>query len=305
MRKLQVEELEPRQLLNGSGFSYQPPALHPSAAGIVLARVAERFPYVDYGSARAGAVVPVVEITPPRSLAFNPFIDKDPQVPGPHLPAPENQGSTRLETRGSGAIGVGAAPRGDDPVTASGLETARAEAVAILSPPGPADGSREANAAAVVAALGVSSQRPNLLSPAPFENMVVTVGFHIDPQALSAVRPPVWVLRERPGVSVTADPTTAARNEEQSEEGPLLPTPQVSGVLAALPPSDLSALELGMRQFLDQLGQAGQRLTSYPDGIGLYLWIVATATAAAACAIARRQLVRSQESGVSDWAVVP
>jgi hypothetical protein len=305
MRKLQVEELEPRQLLNGSGFSYQPLALQPSPTGTVFARVAERAPFVDYGGVRAGPGGLDVEVLPPRMMALDSYAGKDPQVPVPHLPAPENQGSTRPETRGPGVPGVGAALPSDDSVTARALEAVRAEAVAILSPPGPADGSREANAAAVEAALGVSSQRPNPLSPAPFENMVVTVGFHIDPQALSAVRPPVWVLRERPGVSVTADPTTAARNEEQSEEGPVLPAPQVSGVLAALPPSDLSALELGMRQFLDQLGKAGQRLTSYSDGIGLYLWIVATATAAGACEIARRQLARNQESGVNDWAVVP
>jgi hypothetical protein len=76
------------------------------------------------------------------------------------------------------------------------------------------------------------------------------------------------------------------------------PSPQAPDVLTVLPPFDLSALELGLQQFLGQLERMGQQLTGHRDGTGLGLWIVAGAAAATACEIARRQLVRSQESEI-------
>jgi hypothetical protein len=76
-------------------------------------------------------------------------------------------------------------------------------------------------------------------------------------------------------------------------------------VLSVLPPVDLSALERGMQQFLEQLGGMGQELADSRDGSGLYLWVVAAATAAAAYEIARRQLPKSGDGGPKSDPLLP
>jgi hypothetical protein len=70
------------------------------------------------------------------------------------------------------------------------------------------------------------------------------------------------------------------------------PTNQGFDLLTVLPMVDLSALELGMRRFLEHLERKGQPLAWPPDGTGQWPWVVAGAAAAAACEIARRQLRR-------------
>ena len=60
----------------------------------------------------------------------------------------------------------------------------------------------------------------------------------------------------------------------------MLPSPQVFGVLASLPPVNLSALELGMQQFLEELDRIAPDLASPRTETGLCLWIVAAAGAA-------------------------
>jgi hypothetical protein len=65
----------------------------------------------------------------------------------------------------------------------------------------------------------------------------------------------------------------------------------VSGLLTALPFGDLSALDLGLKQFLEEVRQAGQDLARHPEETWLCFWVVAGAAAAAA-EIARRQLRR-------------
>jgi hypothetical protein len=71
-----------------------------------------------------------------------------------------------------------------------------------------------------------------------------------------------------------------------------------------LPPFDLSAVEHGMQQFLEQLGQTGSPFAGHRDGTWLCLGVVlvAGAAAATACEIGRRQLsqrseIRDQRSG--------
>jgi hypothetical protein len=73
-------------------------------------------------------------------------------------------------------------------------------------------------------------------------------------------------------------------------QGLMLPYAQASDVLSVLPPLDASALELGMRQFLDEVDGLGQCLAAVRDGTSVYPWVAAVAAAATACEIARRQL---------------
>src|SRR4051794_15923963 len=56
MFNLQVEELEPRRLLNGTSFSPRPLLSQPFAGGTWNTRVAERSPFIDFGGDHAGPV---------------------------------------------------------------------------------------------------------------------------------------------------------------------------------------------------------------------------------------------------------
>ncbi len=89
------------------------------------------------------------------------------------------------------------------------------------------------------------------------------------------------------GHAESAPPT--AGDTERGEAPAARPAPQPVGVLALLPPIPLSAVEAGLRQFLQQVERAGQCLTADRDDGGLWPWVVAGAAAAVACEIARRQ----------------
>src|SRR4051812_6560917 len=54
MDDLQVEELEPRQLLNGGRSFPRPPSLQPAEIRTVMAGGGDRSPFVDSGIGRAG-----------------------------------------------------------------------------------------------------------------------------------------------------------------------------------------------------------------------------------------------------------
>src|SRR5262249_17432886 len=60
--------------------------------------------------------------------------------------------------------------------------------------------------------------------------------------------------------------------KERPDGRPVLPSPQVAGVLTVLPTVSLSALELGMQQFLAQLERVGQGLAHDRDGGELWPW---------------------------------
>jgi hypothetical protein len=300
MRNLQVEELEPRQLLNGTGFSYQPPPplLSFMSLGTFTIRVAEPAPFVDldrFCAAPVGPDTPRQEATDLAAFGLRRVDDRPPdlRLAATDSPAYSAPGGSPFALRSPQA----ALPRGLQPAEA--IAGAILPVTAVSGGQAPTvDASRETTAAAVEAVLGALYPRPSSPPPSPLTNQVALAGLRLDAQSLSAVGPPVGGVRERLVVSAMASPITVAPGGAPSEERPALPAPQVSGILATLPPPDLSALKLGMQQFVEQLEQVGQRLTTSRDGMGLCLWIMAGVSAVAACELARRQLVRSQESGV-------
>src|SRR5919204_665489 len=94
MANLQVEELEPRQLLNSTGFSHQPPPSHAATAGAFAGRAVERAPSVDLGGDHAGPVRQGrpgeggAEIGPSRGAAPHYPGGRARETPHPHAPAP-------------------------------------------------------------------------------------------------------------------------------------------------------------------------------------------------------------------------
>ena len=299
MYKLQVEEFESRQLLNSTSFSPQRPLSQSFTAVTYALMVVERSPFVDYGGhggpfgwgwpGEGGGGIGSF-----RSFAHPGFDGRGPEAPGSHA---ADRPSARPETRAGGAIRVGGEQPGGAPA-AGGPETARINTGGMPpDPPVPASNIRRANEAAAIA-----SEQPNFQAHTPLENPVSARGLPVQMQGYFAVRPPVWVIRGEEGSSGStgnlgegswkADNESGMSTTGQAENESLLPSPRVSGVLASLPPIDLSALELGMQQFLEQLGELGPRLAKDGEGSGLWPWIVAVTAAATACEIARRELRR-------------
>src|SRR5262249_20335091 len=90
------------------------------------------------------------------------------------------------------------------------------------------------------------------------------------------------------GPAPPSPPQPATDGEEKRQEREQLPP--LPGVLSGLAPSDLSALEQGLQQLLEPVGQMGRALTGDRDTTNRCLWVVAAALAAGACEVARRQL---------------
>jgi hypothetical protein len=165
MRRLQVEELEPRQLLNGGGFSSRALS-HSFGSDPFTSRLAERSHFVDF-SGHAGPAGPGRSTEegagsgPSRPFASHSLNDRGPQPSGPRAPA-------ALGPRGAGPEPQGVAARrvGIDSPGADGtpLTVTVGPGATRSAPPGPAGSSLETDAQpalrreALVAALGASAE---------------------------------------------------------------------------------------------------------------------------------------------------
>jgi len=287
MSQLLVEELEPRQLLSGAGFSARPsPA--PPAAGPSSVRVAERPALVDFGGhagpGEGGGM------RPSRTIAPH-FIERGPSGPGVHGEAHPCPGAARRGPQDSGDTWDGA-----------DVSSAGPDAGVGLTGSGESAGGRGASTAAAVSAVpagGLNLPLPSLLEilmagvriglPGPPAGRSAGAEWR-EPEVLAGVAGPSPRGPEPASPRSAVTPTEPARDEAEVEEALVLPPPHASGALPLLPLLDLPSLEHGLRQLLGQLERVGERLAPPRDGTGLCLWIVAGTAAAVACEIARRQL---------------
>jgi hypothetical protein len=295
MRHLQIEELEPRQLL--SGFSLPPPPLLGVVVPGPFARGGEHFyvfeqggPAGLFGCGWACEIGP--QINEINLLWFSgPRFDSGfghSEVPlfngGPFRPSGPD-----FDARGVPALApVPLVPPGPSAVL---LEPLGQLGVDHPGPvPGVPVGSEKAGAATSVIPLpasGTAGLSRRLLEPA--RETASELPFNTsDPQMPPQLENPV---------------DTAVRVESER----VLPSPHVAGAVSLPLSFDLSALELGMKQFLEQVEGLGQHLGDR-HGIGSYSWLVALAAAATACEIARRQVKRPPVGpalGVTDTAGFP
>jgi hypothetical protein len=312
MHKLQVEELEPRQLLNSAGFSPRPPSPEHSAAGPCPAVAAERAPFVDLRGHAGPAAADAPheggsEIRSPRSEA-RPYTGGGGQwAANPHESVPQSPGGTWSQqpvvpvaggTAEPPAAAAEAAPEPGGaraPAAASGTNPAAAETVPALPAQGPSPQPSRPETPAEVSAVRPEVQgllAVRSLSPS------VRVGEGVSGTTEALLRHVPFLPGFPPsGGDGVAVPLVPAADGERAEEHAVVRAPQVSGVLAALPPPALSALERGLQQFLGQLERVGRDLTGDRPESGLWPWVVAGAAAITACEIARRQL-RSSLHGV-------
>ena len=302
MDHLQVEELEPRQLLSHTGWPFQPPPEKPPDT--FAARIAEGVPLVhsaaDFGVAGQYRFEPAdAAVELPRILAAMDLGGRGPESfahdappPGPGGARSEKWGEYPPEFgkdfpgRGLDALGIA----GNSRMNPASLPAAPLQAVSnsygtldtlvVLSGPAP-----------------VLNLPPHSVSPSPTSAR----GLGLEMPFSDAIRPPAVAGTGRDGVfaldghggeprwqhpPLGADSVRNVPNSERSE----IPRPPVTDMARALLPVDLSAFELGLQQFLAQLEQSGQHLVGEFEETDLSPWIVAVAAAATACEIARRQL---------------
>ena len=319
MYTLQVEELEPRQLLSGAGGSVRP-ALAPSAAASTCAapKTPQSAP-VDSGSAHASSSAPD---TPRQSTEQHTAISAN-----THPSVASSGQQTVAPSAGNAAPAESVASSRASPVvpvttfTASNVSVSP-EPASPSHAPGP-DGSAEAAAvsgeptpAATETLAAASSEHPNPQFPAGAGNLTAIPVLHAEVQAQAVTRAIVAAVREGEGPGtwsfpwldnhplVTPGTSPSPMGEVPGEEAPaaelVLPSLPAPDVLSALWPWGLSTVERGMEQFLQQLDRMGQRLGRHHDDQGLWPWLVAGAAAATACEIARRQLRRTAPLPILD-----
>jgi hypothetical protein len=314
MRRLQVEELEPRQLLSGAGFSHQPsPAPHhaadavdggghPSAVG------------GDHGGRTGpdGSGMGRRETGPSQRPTAPCLEGRAPTAPG--APAPETSSGVRRDSLSAAAqvdlFFQTVAPAVVGPTAAAATPGASPAAErapgAGPSPPGPesagggpaAEGTTEA-----------APESPAVPTPRPgptLGNLFVAASLLLELRGVTVAllptggEPAAERLLTAPLPSSPGGPTPlsggraapAGRGEDVDRGAPQPPIPQAPGLLASPRPRNLPALDAALRQFLDGLERMRQGLAGEPEGSGLWLWLVAGTAAATACEIARRQMRR-------------
>jgi hypothetical protein len=311
MSKLQVEELESRQLLNGSGNFPplpRPPFLATFTHSFVMLERTFAIDYENHVGAfdwgwfdRGRADISLLRI----------FFSSGPGGRDAVLPSLSREALDGTETAiASGDLRIAADHFALRPGAAGSAAAAFLPNAAVppapLDPPGNA---HAVNAAAAGAIAAILSERPDL-QPRPAPGNLGGGSSLPALQALLSQRSPGYPLSVRedgPAHGGSFTDETARRYSESGtavngdrEGGFVLPAPQASGALAMLPPFGLSDLEVDMQEFLQQLERLAPHLASDRDGAELWPWIVAMAAATVACEIARRELRRPPDLSTID-----
>jgi hypothetical protein len=312
----QVEELEPRQVLNGAKPFPQPPPPQPFPEADRLALVLQRAPILGFGGDHSGPDRPewlreggreVASARMMMALAFEQFSGQRAGIANDiFVEAAFAKAAARVLRLG--LLEMAGTNRG----AAIPAESDSGSAAEVPGPPTPARPENQAS----IPGVRLDGQPPN--GAATLTSLTTSASLPGLPgagQGLVLPRSGVWAGREGEAVSWVSDaslpdgprdtgpsvggraarPPAVARGAAGTEEGAALPSPPGFGALDFLPPVPLAAVEAGMRRFLEQLEQVGQGLAGDQDEGGLGAWIAAGAAAAAACEIARRQLRRTAE----------
>jgi hypothetical protein len=262
MRNLQVEELEPRQLLNGAGWFPEPPPLQFLVNNIYTVRPPQHTAFIEHewrfdlgGAGRLGEFA--VEAVPAFGLIILDIDGPGPDAPYTRVPPPPNRLAPPPEMLANAVALAVADHQGAD--------------LDIALNPGPA---RVSTGAIAPVLTDVASAYHRSLATS-------TAAAHGMPSALPS--PETAPDVDYPQVVVLPIATPPLASDV---------SPQTADSLAMIPHMDLSALEAGMQRFLEQVDGLAERLAG-ETGSGLYPWIAAAAAAAIACEIARRQLRRA------------
>jgi hypothetical protein len=221
---------------------------------------------------------------------------------GPGLRALDHQGSSFAKLPGFESVvpGNGAEQPSAVTVASSMLDARINPGGRALAAPVSTGSTSGPNAASVEALFAIAGDRsslsPHPLAESPFGGHgLPALGLSIVPLKRSVT------LVKEPDSGAAGDqgePNGTGSNQAVLPAMPevpveaVLPSPRVADALPVLPSFNLSALELGIRQFLDGLEKLGPRLSREEGVAGRWPWIVAVAAAATACEITRRELRR-------------
>jgi hypothetical protein len=307
MRKLQVEPLESRRLLNGNSASAQllPPQLPPAAPPTFW--ITERLTFVDYGgrpevsewawSGEGG--LPNVRL---RGLFFGGF---DGSGRGSLQVFARVNTAENVVAETFGGLGrVGPNNTAADPSVVSGRGPALLSLV--TSPTAPAAPANNGASAATPPTILLQRLNPPPLSF--LEPPVPVRGLPSEVQGWFATQSPVQAPKVSEGVLGYAGSygeqsrrTSGTSTADQGQLKAVLPSPKVADLLAVLPFFDDSALDVGIHQFLEQLERLCPRLANDGESGAAWPWIVAVTAAAAAGEIARRELKRPPVASAGEY----
>jgi hypothetical protein len=299
MRKLEVEELEYRLVPSSAGPAWDAAPAGACAPGPAPALAVVRFAPPAAGATYAAPAGPVEAAEgSAATVSFAMVFLQESVNPDP--------GAATAPSPPTVAVGAG----GDLPQTGAGAakgsdSTGQAAPQAATAPSAPAGSSPRPVVVLTQAVVAPAAGRP---SPPPRAPLGVQLAVFLAPVAVSgpvahgplvggggseqAVESPsgqwtgAWLLPPRTGTVSEG----AAWSGGQAGQGPGLPAVPPGDVLAALPPTNLSGLEVALKQFLDGLGHCDACPAGDDAAAGWYPLVVAGVAAAAAGEVARRRL---------------
>jgi hypothetical protein len=306
MSKFQLEELESRHLLSSPGTLFQPPPGQALSDFGRSSMMIERVFFMDYdgyagvlsGGWFDGTKADIILL----QITFSGPVGREPVATGPE----QQQVRAAWAEAEDGQVRVAAdhfatRPGATGTAAAAFLINGAVPTVAADAP----GSTRGVNVASTGAIFTILSERPDLQSrlfpgnlgsggglPAPLQNVPIQRSLSYAVPATGEPSGGPGRL-EHEGAKLSNGSGTSVTAEQR--DGSPLPSPQVSDVLAVLPPFDLSGLEVGMQELLKGLERLAPQLTGDRGGADLWPWIVALAAAAAACEIGRRELRRAPD----------
>jgi hypothetical protein len=308
MRNLQLEALESRRVLNGNSVSAQllPPQA-PSAATPIF-WLTERLTFIDYpgrtevvmwGWSGEGSM-PIGRVR----IAFGGFDGSGRDMHSLQAYSRITPADPSAAQTGSEVDRVSANSSGADPAFAGGRGTTPRSFVApAVAPAGPANSS---TSGATLPAILLQRLSPPHLSF--LETPVAVRNLPSDVQGLFALRAPVQAPKVSEGVLGYAGSygeqsrqTSGTSTADHPQQEAVLPSPKVADLLAVLPFLDDAALDVGIKQFLEQLERLCPRLANDGESSAAWPWIVAVTAAATAGEIARRELKRPPVASVGEY----
>jgi hypothetical protein len=305
MSKLQVEELEPRRLLNGVSLLTQVSSARSSSAGAFTSRQGQQASMTDFGgthsSGQSSAGVDNGTTGPSRNSNSNGFDPKS--VQGTGLSDPPFQGQSGKGGQTGTWDGFNHGDANHD--SQNGTEAHWTKDNGFSGSSQTAHGDQYETSGQV--SLGTSSATPNNQGTQQLADFVSLLYSGDQIQNLAASWSSISVVRElqegnylggqlgeysqasltkslpAPAVSIPVLGTGSGEPEA--------PASRLSDLLTVLPPFDLSMVETGIERFLKHLEEAGRQLEADAEWSEICPWVIvgaatATAVAGAVAAVA-------------------
>jgi hypothetical protein len=304
MSKLQVEELEPRRLLNGVSLFTQGASPRSSSAGTFTSRQGQQSSFTDFGGTRSNGQSAAVDnraAGPSRNSNSNGFDPKSVQSTGTSDSAFQGQSGKAGQTGAWDGFDH-SEPNHDSPMGQEAHWT-KDDGVSGSSQIGHGQQYETSGQGS----LATSSATPNSQAAQQLADLVSLLYSGDQVQNLAAPWSPISMVREMQGANYLGGqlgeysqasltktppmPPVSIPGKGSKSGEPELPASRLSDLLTVLPPFDLSMVETGIERFLKHLEEAGRQLEADAERSEICPWVIvgaatATAVAGAVAAVA-------------------